>query len=335
MAVIVPPGSCRSGWATLLDLCELANRYTSALYETAEEGTRALRPVVLSLDGNPVHAIDGRIITVDGGLDSDKHAAVYVGAFEPGDPGLQDTMRVPTWGQGSGRLCRWLKRQYANGAWIAASGAATFVLAEAGLLNGAVAAPPWLRETVFRRRFPRVRLDLAQPVVVWKRILTAAASAAEPALALRLLEATLSPNLGEFLWKVTNIEHADLLESAYVPEVILKDPLVGRARLLLQQQFSCKLSFAELAADLGVSQRTLIRRFRASIDMTPLGYLQRLRVESAKQMLAKTGRSIDSIGYMVGYGDAGHFKALFRRRVGLTPAQFRRQSQRTLQNQGA
>jgi YesN/AraC family two-component response regulator len=57
--------------------------------------------------------------------------------------------------------------------------------------------------------------------------------------------------------------------------------------------------------------------------MTPLDYLQLLRVEAAKQMLTRSLRRVDRISYLVGYSDPGYFKKVFRTRTGMTPSQFR------------
>ncbi len=60
--------------------------------------------------------------------------------------------------------------------------------------------------------------------------------------------------------------------------------------------------------------------------MTPLDYLQILRIEAAKQMLTRSNRKIDRIGYLVGYSDPGFFKKVFRARTGLSPGEYRRRN---------
>jgi len=58
--------------------------------------------------------------------------------------------------------------------------------------------------------------------------------------------------------------------------------------------------------------------------MSPLEYVHTIRLEEAKQMLESTEQSIEAIANEVGYEDAGFFSRLFRRKVNLTPAQYRR-----------
>jgi transcriptional regulator GlxA family with amidase domain len=60
--------------------------------------------------------------------------------------------------------------------------------------------------------------------------------------------------------------------------------------------------------------------------MSPLEYVHALRLEEAKQMLETGGNPIEAIALEVGYEDTSFFSRLFHRKVGLTPAQYRRRS---------
>src|SRR3546814_16152484 len=58
--------------------------------------------------------------------------------------------------------------------------------------------------------------------------------------------------------------------------------------------------------------------------MSPLAYVHTLRLEEAKQQLEATRLPIEAVAAECGYEDAGYFSRLFTRRVGLTPASYRR-----------
>src|SRR3546814_7135347 len=58
--------------------------------------------------------------------------------------------------------------------------------------------------------------------------------------------------------------------------------------------------------------------------MSPLAYVHTLRLEEAKQQLEATRLPIEAVAAECGYEDAGYFSRLFTRRVGLTPANYRR-----------
>jgi transcriptional regulator GlxA family with amidase domain len=74
----------------------------------------------------------------------------------------------------------------------------------------------------------------------------------------------------------------------------------------------------------GLSERTFTRRFTKATGMSPLDYVHALRLEEAKQMLETEDLSVEAVALEVGYQDNGFFGRLFRRRVGMTPAQYRR-----------
>ena len=74
----------------------------------------------------------------------------------------------------------------------------------------------------------------------------------------------------------------------------------------------------------GLPERSFIRRFTKATGMAPLEYVHRLRIEEAKQMLETGDAPVEAVAAEAGYQDASFFGRLFRRRVGLTPAQYRR-----------
>jgi transcriptional regulator GlxA family with amidase domain len=74
----------------------------------------------------------------------------------------------------------------------------------------------------------------------------------------------------------------------------------------------------------GLSERTFTRRFGKAAGMPPLDYVHALRLEEAKQILETSDLPVEAVALEVGYQDNGFFGRLFRRRVGMTPAQYRR-----------
>jgi transcriptional regulator GlxA family with amidase domain len=74
----------------------------------------------------------------------------------------------------------------------------------------------------------------------------------------------------------------------------------------------------------GLPPTTFNRRFRRATGYVAIDYVHTVRIEEAKQILETTETSIDSIGAEVGYEDAASFRRLFKRKSGLTPAEYRR-----------
>jgi transcriptional regulator GlxA family with amidase domain len=80
---------------------------------------------------------------------------------------------------------------------------------------------------------------------------------------------------------------------------------------------------ARLVARAGLSEKSFTRRFKAATGHAPLDYVQRLRIEEAKELLETTGWPVDAIGRSVGYEDTSFFRRLFKRQTGVTPTRYR------------
>ena len=78
-----------------------------------------------------------------------------------------------------------------------------------------------------------------------------------------------------------------------------------------------------LSAKLGVSARTLTRRFKSATGVSISGYIQQRRLDEAQSLLRRTNLSITEVGVAVGINDSSHFARLFREQTGLTPSAFR------------
>lgn len=82
------------------------------------------------------------------------------------------------------------------------------------------------------------------------------------------------------------------------------------------------LAVADVARTVGVSLSTLRRMFSAQLGTTPMAYLQSLRLNRARDLLAKTGLEVKEVAARVGYADALYFSKAFRRAHGQSPSRF-------------
>ena len=81
-------------------------------------------------------------------------------------------------------------------------------------------------------------------------------------------------------------------------------------------------SIQSLLESLGYSYAHLCRLFRSTFGVSPLRYVNALRIERAKELLARGGCSVKEASSQAGFSDAGYFCRLFRKIVGLTPGAF-------------
>jgi AraC family transcriptional activator FtrA len=98
-------------------------------------------------------------------------------------------------------------------------------------------------------------------------------------------------------------------------------PLLER----LQRSLHEPTTNANLARQAAMSERTLIRRFRATTGMTPGDWLTRARIDRVRELLESTSLSIGDIAASAGLGTPSTLRHHFRKRLGLSPAAYRLQ----------
>lgn len=255
-----------------------------------------------------------RFIDADGDLQSPgRFQLVHIAAFEvANETALLDRISRED------ALAQWLKTQHAAGAVIGATGAAVFLLAEAGLLDKGIAAVPRELSALFRRRYPHIRIEMRAPVAEHESVYTTGALATEWQLVSVLVERATSTHTAGWLAVTTGLQRTRDSSA-----LVSADPLVAAAQFWLGERFVQPFRISDLTRDLSVSHSTLIRRFQRRLSTTPRRYVQMLRIESAKVMLTKTNRSIDQISLMVGYADTRSFRAAFREHAGIPPTAYR------------
>ena len=100
------------------------------------------------------------------------------------------------------------------------------------------------------------------------------------------------------------------------------DPLVVKAQEWIAVHHRESIDYDRLAWEYRISRRSLERRFKQATGDTPFGYLQQLRVETAKRLLEEGNRTFNEITYLVGYEDISFFRKVFIRLTGLRPKEY-------------
>src|SRR5690606_29810986 len=104
----------------------------------------------------------------------------------------------------------------------------------------------------------------------------------------------------------------------------VEDLVIARCQRWIAEHYQEPNPVSSMIRLSGLAERTFKRRFHLATGMTPLEYVHAMRLEEAKQMLEASHLPIEAIANEVGYEDAGFFSRLFRRKVNLTPAQYRK-----------
>ncbi len=102
--------------------------------------------------------------------------------------------------------------------------------------------------------------------------------------------------------------------------------LVKKAISYLHQHYHEELlSRAHIADAVGISQQHLDRIFGQEVGLSVNDYLNRLRIQRAQEYLTNTTDNITLIAMRVGFNDAAYFSRVFRKLVGQSPRDFRKQ----------
>jgi transcriptional regulator GlxA family with amidase domain len=109
------------------------------------------------------------------------------------------------------------------------------------------------------------------------------------------------------------------------------DAVIGRCQAWIAEHYERETPVAAMAELSGLTDRSFKRRFAKATGMSPMEYVQTLRLEEAKQLLETGDLPVEAVANEVGYEDASFFGRLFRRKVGLTPAQYRKRFRRLRQ----
>jgi transcriptional regulator GlxA family with amidase domain len=214
-------------------------------------------------------------------------------------------------------------RARARGAQLAASCTSTFLLAETGVLDGLRATTAWQLAPLFRERYPEVALDEQHMVTSCEGITTAGAAFSALDLALSLVRRS-SPTLGDLVADNLIIDERPAQATYTMPRALIhSDPVVAAFEDWVRRHLSRPVTLDDAARAVGVSKRTLQRRTQAVLGISPVHFVQDLRIEQAIHLLRSTDESIDVIAHRVGYESAGTLRVLLRERTGRTVGQHR------------
>lgn len=275
----------------------------------------------VSSSGNPIVASNGLQLQTHKLEPRERYDLVFIPSLHYGGQGQFDQILD--------RLADtsdWLIAQWRAGAWIAANCTGTFILAQTGLLDGRTVTTTWWLERQFRAKYPKVDLQIRSVITESDRLVCAGASASYLLQAIRIIERFSGPAIASQTAKSLLIDVSQTSQVPYLPllaERAHSDSLVERAQHWLQSNMTKELRISELAEAFAISDRTLIRRFKAAQGQTPLAYLQDLRLEAARALLETGDLSVEAIGGQVGYNDTSSFSRLFRQRIGMSPGAYR------------
>lgn len=307
--------SCITG---VIDALSIANRWQALSGENGSHGQPLFHWDIVSRDGLTVEGENRVRIEPHRAMDDVTATDLILipGFIAP----AHVTHKPPA------ELITWIRDWHTRGATIAATCTGSFLLAETGLLDGKEATTNWVFARYFKKRYPNVRLLPERLFTKDDRLICTGATSAYMDLCMYLIKTFGSEELAATCAKGLLL---DPNRSSQSPFFIFdyhkahSDPTVLKAQALMETHYPHPLSMEALASELAISPRHFVRRFKTATGETPLAYLQRVRIEAAKQTLETTSEPIDVITRQVGYEDTNSFRKLFKKNTGLSPKEYR------------
>lgn len=287
-----------------------------------EMSGRPVRPrfrvTMVSVDGAPIESAYGLKIQPDASIHDVSHAdVVFVSASGPTPSQWIDRHRgVLPW------LLDWRRR----GAMLAGVCSGVAFLAEAGLLDGRRATTHWGVAEDFRHRYPDVDWHTDLLITEDQGLFCGGGVNASTDLSLYLVERLCGREVAIQCSKALILDMPRLHQSGYAFLPVARshgDPRVRDVEEYLHANFRDCPPTEDVARQVGMSPRTLVRRFKAATGRVPGEYLQMIRVAAARQLLEDGEPSVQQAGLKVGYEDTAHFRRVFKRHSGLTPSAYR------------
>lgn len=271
---------------------------------------------IASLDGKPVQCFNNAIIHPHCGIDDVHYTDLLI------IPSFLDFDILALCGD----VGAWVKEQYFKGATVGGICGGTFLLAQTGLLDGKTATTHWGFVQEFRKRFPQITLLPEKLITDEGDLLCSGGCNSYVDLSVYLIERFCGRNVA--LQCSKTMLH-DFARSSQAPYMVFKhnrnhnDRQILEVQNLIEEKYSNNFDPEQLARECGMSRRTFERRFKKATGLTPVFYLQRTRVEAAKQMLETDRQTFDEISYRAGYEDASYFRKVFIKHTGLSPSEYK------------
>lgn len=274
---------------------------------------------VRTAHGRPVQAFGGFPLAPDGSL-NDKTLPIPDVLILPAI--LDDLDALCT----DAPLLNAIRHLHHSGTLMASVCAGSFLLGAAGILDRREATTHWNLAEDFRNRFPKVKLRAERMLVDGGDYICAGGVTAYLDLALYLVSRFRSTDEAASLARLMLIDPHRETQTPYCMAGFRKnhgDRAILPVQEWLEEHYAEPLTVTALASRASLGERTFLRRFRAATGETPVGYLQRLRMEAARRLLESTTMNVEEITVAVGYADSASFRRLFRSVTGMPPAAYR------------
>jgi len=290
----------------------------SAANGAAERGKAPYEPVVVGIKRGPFRTESGLLCTPHETLDT---AAPFDTIIIPGGCGMRAHAPTRT------KLVRWLQANAECTRRIASVCTGIYALAETALLDGRSATTHWRFAAEAAKRWPAIAIDPNAIYVKDGKFYTSAGITAGIDLALALVEEDLG---NEIALAVARDLVVYLKRSG--GQLQYSEPLRLQSRATndfgdlvawMMDHLDDDLTAEALAERAHLSTRHFSRKFKAAFRTTPADFVESLRLDEARWLLATNDMTVETLANSVGYSGGDVFRRAFERRFGVVPSEYR------------
>jgi transcriptional regulator GlxA family with amidase domain len=219
-----------------------------------------------------------------------------------------------------------LRVAHARGVRLVSICTGAFALAAAGLLDGRPATTHWRWTDELQRRHPHVEVLPNRLFVDDGDILTSAGVTTGIDLCLHLIRrdyGAAAANTRARALVAPPQRHGGQAQFVERLRPEATGDQLGPLRDWMLEHLALPLNLDTLARRAHMSRRTLTRRFREETGLPPMSWLTDARIDRARELLEATSEPVENIGRLTGLGAPASVRAVFHRRIGTSPQEYR------------
>lgn len=225
-------------------------------------------------------------------------------------------------------LITWIQAAAPGSRRVATVCSGTFLAADAGLCDGRRVTTHWSRAGQLAARRPQATVEPDAIYVRDGNLWTSAGVTAGIDLALALVEEDLGVEVAQLVARHLVVYLRRPGGQTQFAAPVWSEPSapgpIQQAKDLIHAEPGTDLTVAALAQRVGLSPRHFARLFREQVGESPARYVERVRVQAARQVLETERSGLDEIADRCGFGTAETLRRSFHRRLGVTPDAYRR-----------
>lgn len=269
---------------------------------------------VLSDDGAPVACSNGVPIMVDGAWGQAKPEGIVLvcSGVEPE-------------GKASQALGDWLRSLWRRGRVVGGLCTGAYALAQAGILKGHRFTMHWDNIDAFAENHPDL-LPARQVFCIDDRVMTCAGGVAAADLMLKLINDRFGPALGQEVMNMCLLtqrrQEEDLQTTSLAARLGTRHDKLLQAAAFMEAHIEEDFDLDACAAHLMLSRRQIERLFNRYLNITPVRYMNDLRLARGRSLLAETDMKVTEVAVACGYASTSHFSKSFRKKYGTSPYRF-------------